>query len=90
MERHQNEAFAVVGINTDKDPDLFRAKSDEFGVSWDNVFNGDTGVGIPLAWGVSMYPTIFVLDPSGTIVAQGLRGEELEKFVGELIARNQQ
>ncbi|MDA1259429.1 MAG: hypothetical protein O3A20_02280 [Planctomycetota bacterium] len=77
----------MVGINTDKDPAKFRALCDEFGVHWDNVFNGDTGVGIPLAWGVSGYPTIYVLDASGTIVAEGLRGEELEKFVGDLVAK---
>lgn len=77
----------MVGINTDADRDKFRALCDEFDVHWDNVFNGGTGVGIPLAWGVSGYPTIFVIDAAGTIVAKDLRGEELEKFVGDLVGR---
>lgn len=79
----------MVGINTDQDPDKFRAQCEEFGIHWDNVFNGDTGVGIPLAWGVSGYPTLFVLDASGTIVAKDLRGEKLEEFVDGLLVNGQ-
>lgn len=83
VERHADEPFAVLGVNTDKDPAAFRAKCAEFGVTWDNVFSGDTGTGIPLAWGVSAYPTIYVIGPDGTLLAEGLRGEALDRFVAD-------
>lgn len=77
----------MVGVNTDSDPAAFRAHCEEFGVTWDNVFNGGTASGVPLQWGISGYPTIFVIDAEGRIAARDLRGEELSAFVADLLAR---
>jgi hypothetical protein len=42
--------------------------------------------GILKDWNIRFYPTIYVIDHKGVIRAKGLRGEELEKKVTELIA----
>ncbi len=86
VESEDSNKFAILGINTDKDADYFRAQCVENGITWDNIFNGDTKGGIPQAWGVSGYPTIYVLDGNGVIRAKGARGERLGVVVKELIA----
>ena len=86
VERHDSSKFAVVGINTDKDPEMFRARCEKDGVTWDNVFLGSTGTGVARDWGVSGYPTMYVLDGTGTIRSISPRGERLERVVDELVA----
>jgi hypothetical protein len=90
VQRHDSSKFAVVGINTDKDPEMFRTRSEKDGVTWDNIFNGSTNGGIPAAWGVSGYPMMYVLDGSGTIRSISPRGDNLEKVVDELVAEAKQ
>ena len=90
VQRHDSKDFAVVGINTDKDPDMFRSRCEKDGVTWDNIFTGSTGAGVALEWGVSGYPTMYVLDGSGTIRSISPRGDNLEKVVDELVAEAKQ
>jgi hypothetical protein len=86
VERHRDEPFAIVGVNTDDDKDDYRKKAVEFGVTWRSAWQGSTGGPIPSAWGVDSYPTIFVLDAEHVIRHVNARGEELERVVGELLA----
>ena len=34
VKRHKDDPFAILGINTDDDKDEFRAKCEEFDVTW--------------------------------------------------------
>lgn len=90
VKRHDSSKFAILGINTDKDADAFRERCKKEEVTWDNIFNGSTSGGIPQAWGVSGYPTMYVLDGTGTIRAISPRGEGLETVVDELVAEMDQ
>lgn len=86
VQRFQNENFAILGINTDDDADSYRANCDEYEISWDNIFNGSTSGGVPQAWGVSGYPTTFLLDAEGRIRFKGLRHDAVAPKVEELLA----
>ncbi len=86
VERYPSAEFAILGVNTDSDRDVFRARCAESGVTWTNLFQGSTSGPIPRAWGVDAYPTTFVLDPAGVIRSDAARGEELERLVAQLIA----
>ncbi len=86
VERHANEPFAIVGVNTDDDKDEYRKKAIEHGVSWRSAWQGSTRGPIPAKWGVNSYPTIFVLDADHVIRHVDARGAELERVVGELLA----
>ena len=55
-------------------------------ISWDNIFNGSTSGGVPQAWGVSGYPTTFLLDAEGRIRFKGLRHDAVAPEVEALLA----
>jgi hypothetical protein len=90
VERHSPEEFAMFGVNTDDTGDdearaKYAAQLEEFGVTWPNLVVGSTAAAQPRGWGISYYPTIFVVDAEGVIRHVDARGEQLEKVVGELI-----
>ncbi len=86
VERYGNKGFAILGINTDKDPEVFREGCLEHEVTWTNLFNGSTRGGVPDAWGIFSYPTTFLLDAEGVIRYRGLRGKNVDPKVEELLA----
>lgn len=86
VERLKNKPFALIGINTDRDKDEYRKKAKEMGVTWRSSWQGSTAGELPRAWGITSYPTIFVLDAKGVIRYIDVRGEELEKAVDVLLA----
>jgi len=86
VKRLENEPFVLFGINTDEDPDKFREDCVKEGVNWPNLFQGSTDGPVPRQWGVSGYPTIYVVDADGVIRYRDLHGEELEHAVMSLIA----
>jgi hypothetical protein len=85
VERLKNKPFALLGVNTDKDKDEYRKKAAEMGVTWRSSWQGSTSGPWPLAWGVSSYPTIYVIDHKGLIRFEGLRGERLDAAVDQLL-----
>jgi hypothetical protein len=86
VERLKNKPFALIGINTDKDKDEYRKKAAEMGVTWRSSWQGTTAGVLPRAWGITSYPTIFVLDAKGVIRYIGVRGEAMDKAVDTLLA----
>ena len=90
VERLKDAPFAIVGVNTDDDKDVYRKKLAEHGVTWRSAWQGGTDGPIPTRWGVNSYPTIFVLDEEHVIRALDARGEELGRVVDELLAKKAQ
>ena len=86
MERHKDEPFAILGINTDGDKDEFRAKCEEFDVTWRSSWQGSTNGPIPREWRIRGYPSVFVLDAEGRIRFKDVRGKRLDEVVEELLA----
>ena len=86
VERHKDEPFAIVGVNTDDDKDDYKKKLGEYGVTWRSAWQGSTDGPIPTAWGVDAYPTIFVLDRAHVIRNVGARGDQLARVVEDLLA----
>ena len=86
VERHKNEPFALVGINTDSDRDMYKKRAAEMEVNWRSAWAGSPGGDIPTAWNIQYYPSTFVLDAQGTIRHRNLRGEKLDAAVAELLA----
>ena len=88
VERLKNEPFALVGINTDKSKDDYRAKASEMGVTWRSAWQGSTGGVIPKKWGISAFPTLYLIDAKGVIRKIWIGGPqeaELDKEVDALV-----
>lgn len=85
VQRLEDEPFAIVGINTDRDKDVYRKKVAEHGVTWRSAWQGSPSGPIPASWGVDSYPTVFVLDASHVIRHVGARGARLGAVVDELL-----
>ena len=86
VKRLEDQPFALLGINSDKE-DRYRKQRVEMGVTWPSFFDGGTTRG-PIAsqWGVSGWPTIYVLDHTGRIRFKSVRGEAMDKAVEQLLA----
>ena len=83
VELHADQPFAIVGVNTDKDPEAYRAGVAQHGVTWRSAFDA---AHVVEAWAVNYYPTIYVLDVEGRIRHLNLHGDDLEAAVAALLA----
>ncbi|MFT5735216.1 MAG: hypothetical protein ACJAZN_003313 [Planctomycetota bacterium] len=86
VKRLEDQPFALVGINSDNE-ERYRKKRIEMGVTWQSFFDGgSTGGPIASQWGVSGWPTIYVLDHEGKIRFKNVRGEKMDHAVETLLA----
>jgi hypothetical protein len=84
VERHEDDPFELIGINTNDSPEVYRAGLEEHGVSWLSAYQGQTS---PIAslYGVSMYPTYLVIDVDGTIAYRGSSGQAIDAVIEKLV-----
>jgi peroxiredoxin len=60
--------FALIGVNSDSDRELLRAAVKKEELTWRSFWN-DGGIGGPIsnAWGVQVWPTLYLIDDRGII-----------------------
>ncbi|QDV08662.1 hypothetical protein Poly30_42150 [Planctomycetes bacterium Poly30] len=86
VKRLQDQPFALVGINSDNE-ERYRKERVEMEVTWPSFFDGGaTGGPIASQWGVTGWPTIYVLDHEGRIRFKGVRNEAMDRAVDTLLA----
>ena len=88
VQKYQGRPFALIGVNSDPDLDAIRRIVDEKELTWRSFWNGPKGTRGPIstAWGVQAWPTLYYLDHHGVIRGIGLRGEEADQLIEELVA----
>jgi len=86
VERMKGRPFALVGVNGDDDRAKAKSVSAKEGITWRSFWNQSPHGPISLKWGVSGWPTIYVVDASGVIRNDNLRGRELDQAVELLVA----
>jgi thiol-disulfide isomerase/thioredoxin len=72
VEKMKGRPFVLVGVNGDDDRERVKTVSAKEGINWRSFWSGSARQGIPLQWGVSGWPTIFVIDGNGVIRDNGL------------------
>lgn len=77
--RYAGAPFAIVGVNSDRDPAVALQVIRKQGVAWKNIADGGTSGPIAKAWKVSHWPSVFVVDRAGRIAA-------VEPSEGELVS----
>jgi hypothetical protein len=86
VKRLENRPFALIGINSDSDRNALKQVLQKENITWRSFWNGGTGGPISTAWKVHSWPTIYVLDASGTIRARDVRGPAMDRAVDRLLA----
>lgn len=86
VERHENDPFALIGINTNDAPAAFQKGVKDLGVSWLSAYQGTDMSPISQLYHVQVYPTYVVLDTDGTIVHRGSDKNEIDGVVKDLLA----
>jgi hypothetical protein len=72
-------------VNTDETVETLRKSIESGDVTWRCWWESGTSGPITTEWGISGFPSIFVLDPSGVIRFKDLRGEDLKRAVMQLL-----
>ena len=90
VEKYKNEAFAIVGINSDADLEKLKPVREKENISWRSFWNGPEGTSGPIstAWNGHGWPTLYILDAKGTIryKSVGANEKEIDKTLEELLA----
>src|SRR5947209_7874197 len=87
LAKYDGRPFAVVSVNTDETREPLKQSIEAGRVTWRCWYDGGTHGPITTRWGVSGYPTVYVIDRAGVIRHKDVRGEALEKAVEGLMAK---
>jgi thiol-disulfide isomerase/thioredoxin len=83
-EQLDSAKFQLIGVVADEDPELFAKALVKHGISWPQLRSDETN-NIIKRYNVQGYPTSYLIDPDGIIVAINLRGEDLAEKIGALM-----
>lgn len=83
--RFQPKGFEIFAVSVDQSRSMWLKAIQTDGLPWINVseLTGSKN-SAAVTYGVYQYPTNFLIDPKGTIIAQNLRGEQLNKKLEQL------
>ena len=84
--KYKDKGFAVFAVSLDSKKEPWVQAIQKDGLNWPQVSDllfWDSGPA--KLYGIRGIPGNVLLDPSGTIIARNVRGEELEKKLAELL-----
>lgn len=84
VETYKDHPFVLLGVCGDETAEQARKTAAEHGINWPSWFDGQGGP-IVRDWNVRGWPTVYILDKQGRIVAKNLMNEALEAKVKELM-----
>lgn len=81
-----HKGFEILGVAADTKMEKITKVEERFGITWDNVsdLRGDQNKSA-IIYGVSYYPTNFLIDKNGIIIARDLTGDDLKNKLKELL-----
>ncbi|MGV8963447.1 MAG: peroxiredoxin family protein [Candidatus Saccharimonadaceae bacterium] len=83
-EKTDREKFEIVGVVGDSPLDALMKIIETDSITWSQILSKDSNK-IKEEYGIKGYPTTFLIDPEGVIIAKDLRGLELEMKVMKLV-----
>ncbi len=83
-EKIDKSKFEIIGVVGSSTPDALEKMINQDSITWPQILSNDSN-NIIEDYGIHSYPTTFLLNPQGTIIAKDLRGKELENKVLSLI-----
>ena len=90
VKRLAGKPFALLGVNSDADRAVLKEVMKKEQITWRSWWDGggEDNIWGPIAshFNVTLWPTIYVLDPKGVIRYKGVRGPAMDKAVDTLLA----
>jgi peroxiredoxin len=86
--RLKGRPFALVCVSTDTAVETLKKSISSGEITWRCWWDGGSGGPIATRWGISVFPSIFVLDEAGIIRYRDVRGDALEKAVASLMGQS--
>ncbi|WP_410222455.1 redoxin domain-containing protein [Pedobacter sp.] len=82
----KDKGFNILGVSADNDKNNWLNAIKQDGLLWENVsdLQGDKNH-VALMYGISAYPTNFLINDKGIIIEKNLRGDQLRKKLLELL-----
>jgi hypothetical protein len=86
VKRLENRPFALLGINSDQNREALKKVCQKEGITWRSWWDGGSTSG-PIAskWNVYAWPTTYVLDHKGVIRFKGVRDEDMDRAIDQLL-----
>lgn len=83
---YKNKGLGIVGVSLDQDKDSWTTAIEKLGMPWPQMsdLKGWENA-VAQQFDVTSIPHTIVVDQKGTILRRGLRGEELEEYISELL-----
>ena len=82
---HKNEAFTIIGISADQDPDTLNTFLQQEGITWPQYYEANGTTNVSDMYNVHSIPHTILVDKKGHIAEVNLRGEELADKVTQLL-----
>lgn len=76
--------FEIIGIVAESPSNILKEIIEKDSISWPQILSTDSNK-IKEAYRINGYPTTYLINPEGIIIAKNLRGKELEEKVFDLI-----
>ena len=82
-EKYHSKGLEIVSFSLDSDREAWKKAVEKDGLVWNNASDLVGGKLSPVAqkYGIDGLPAVWIIDPKGKIVAEGVRGEKLEKLL---------
>ncbi|MCQ2179596.1 MAG: AhpC/TSA family protein [Bacteroidales bacterium] len=86
--QYHDKGLEIMSVSIDDSEDAWKQAIAELELPWVHV-SSLKGSHCPVAkdFGVTGVPRLFILDPDGKIIADGLRGDDLVKFITEIYSK---
>ncbi len=86
--KYKDAGFEILGVSLDKDKNAWLKAIENDQLVWKHVSDLQYWNSVAAqAYGVNSIPMTFLVGPDGKIVAKGLRGPSLEKFLADLFKK---
>jgi peroxiredoxin len=87
--KYKDKGFEIYGVSLDQDPLRWKKAIEADGLTWKHVsdlkgWSSSAGQ----TYNIRSIPATVLIDPTGKIIAKGLRGEELEAKLAEIFGQN--
>jgi thiol-disulfide isomerase/thioredoxin len=85
---HNDEPFALIGINTGDAEEDYKKGLEKYGVTWISAYQGES---TPIAdlYQVAGYPTYFLIDAEGKLVKSSHSSKDYDAPIKQLLEKLQ-